>query len=83
MQYKVEQELEKGVKNANAKSGMAIVINPKKRRDSGDGELPDVSIRINLTNTSLKVLSITPFTMFIRPDRSLNSLLTAAQLTKI
>ncbi len=29
MQYKVEQELERGVKNANAKSGMAIVINPK------------------------------------------------------
>ncbi len=29
MQYKVEQELERGVKNANAKSGMAVVINPK------------------------------------------------------
>ena len=29
IQYKVEQELAQGVKNANAKSGMAIVINPK------------------------------------------------------
>lgn len=29
IQYKVEQALEQGVKNANAKSGMAIVLNPK------------------------------------------------------
>lgn len=29
IQYKVEQALEQGVKNSNAKSGMAIVINPK------------------------------------------------------
>ncbi len=29
IQYKVEQALEQGVKNANAKSGMAIVMDPK------------------------------------------------------
>lgn len=29
IQYKVEQALEQGVKNSNAKSGMAIVLNPK------------------------------------------------------
>ena len=71
MQYKVEQALAEGVKNSNAKSGMAIVINPK------NGEILAMqiirlSIRIAIRNFRRKTTSIARFTIIIRPVRFSN-----------